>query len=1027
MKPEKNALRLLSATRAKAKMYEYRVPTEEHVKLPRRPEDLFSLAVGLLGDAAAAIASGREVDNPYTPSHDALRFAANFFDAYLDARLGHELTNEFSVLCACAYYLADNPGSASVIASKANTPNPKEDGELFCAVYSLLLGSKIASDPTGIYHSDIIDLTGQIDRFYNLDGDARILDAAQNIRHTAYDIATPRDILLSDLIVAICKKRVDNSARQVLPIASGLTLPLWSSSLKKGTFPRELWPAQRAICDAGVLLGRSAVVQMPTSAGKTKASEFIIRSAFLSRRTSLAIVVAPFRALCHDIRSDLVKAFEGEEVFLDEVTDRFEFDLDMESIVRSKTVLILTPEKLLYILRRDPGLAEKIGLIIYDEGHQFDSPSRGATYELLLSSLKLSLSVETQVVLISAVIANAKEIAEWLIRDEDAIVAGGHLAPTARSVAFTSWRDARGQLRYVSPVDPDDEVFFVPRVIEVLPLQLKPRERTQQVFPASEGPDVGLYMALRLGENGGVAVFCGRKDTASRLCLRAVEVFDRSENAFRAPSEYLGTVEAKKIASLFQAHLGEAAKLAEAAALGIFPHHSSIPNGLRLSIEYAMKHDMARVVICTSTLAQGVNLPIKYLLVTSTQQGLDRISVRDFHNLIGRAGRSGMHTEGSIIFTAPGIYDLRRDYRQSWRWRSAKELLNQSNSEPCASRILSVFEAFKFGSHQKEIWLDVEALAALTFDAGHVEDVLAEGYAQQMDDEALRAFRRFVRSRAGIIQKIAAYLVSHMAFEEGDDTQEVRVATLAINTLAYHLSKESVRQELVDLFLRIFLQIKLRASEEETRQAIRRSPLAPLAVIELRSWISENHTQLEQALTNGMLLRAIFDQILRATDDLALSSVKKGEVALDLAEKWVSGTNYETLHDTLSATDERIGRRKYKVDDVVSLCESGFGYAAAMTVATMADIAAPISENLSNGLTHLQRRLKYGLSSLSAIIFYEIGFADRVVASVLGQAFPNVRDRVTARAALSSDRLKVQSLLDVYPSYFDAVLIEVLS
>jgi replicative superfamily II helicase len=131
---------------------------------------------------------------------------------------------------------------------------------------------------------------------------------------------------------------------------------------------------------------------MPTSAGKTRATELIIRSAFLANRTSLAVIVSPFRSLCHDIRAYLAKAFNGETIGINEATDASQLDLTVEELWQRKTVLIVTPEKLLYILRRTPELAQQIGLIIYDEGHQFDSPGRGAAYELLLTSLKLLLA-----------------------------------------------------------------------------------------------------------------------------------------------------------------------------------------------------------------------------------------------------------------------------------------------------------------------------------------------------------------------------------------------------------------------------------------------------------------------------------------------------------------------------------------------------------------------------------------------------------------------------------------------------------
>ena len=56
MRPEAGALHVLSTTRAKAKMFEFQVPLEDHIELLRNPDILFSLAVGILGDAAAAIA-----------------------------------------------------------------------------------------------------------------------------------------------------------------------------------------------------------------------------------------------------------------------------------------------------------------------------------------------------------------------------------------------------------------------------------------------------------------------------------------------------------------------------------------------------------------------------------------------------------------------------------------------------------------------------------------------------------------------------------------------------------------------------------------------------------------------------------------------------------------------------------------------------------------------------------------------------------------------------------------------------------
>ncbi|MBB4214849.1 replicative superfamily II helicase [Rhizobium sp. BK212] len=110
------------------------------------------------------------------------------------------------------------------------------------------------------------------------------------------------------------------------------------------------------------------------------------------------------------------------------------------------------------------------------------------------------------------------------------------------------------------------------------------------------------------------------------------------------PVEVSDQAEIGKIARLFEHQLGSATPATRAAAVGVLAHHANVQHGIGLSIEHAMKEGLARFVVCTSTLAQGVNFPIKYLIITGIYQGRDRMLVRDFHNLMGRAGRAGMRS-----------------------------------------------------------------------------------------------------------------------------------------------------------------------------------------------------------------------------------------------------------------------------------------------------------------------------------------------------------------------------------------------
>lgn len=101
-------------------------------------------------------------------------------------------------------------------------------------------------------------------------------------------------------------------------------------------------------------------------------------------------------------------------------------------------------------------------------------------------------------------------------------------------------------------------------------------------------------------------------------------------------------------------------------------------------------------VVCTSTLAQGVNIPIKYLLVTSIRNGLKLVKARDFQNLMGRTARAGIYTEGSIIITDCKIYDNRTNWKNGGRylWNDCVKLFDTKLTEPCGSSILSLVQDF---------------------------------------------------------------------------------------------------------------------------------------------------------------------------------------------------------------------------------------------------------------------------------------------------------------------------------------------
>lgn len=418
-----------------------------------------------------------------------LQFSAKFFYAFNEAKLIETLSPQLRLLASSAFYFCNMHGNASVLAKLVQYEDLSIESEGLDALLLWILQGDISTawkTYSGNYEYFIVNLPPKISTFYDTGNSLEIEEIIRKLREKVYILGTPEQLLLGDIISAVTKKKIDNASIRLLPQYTDINFDQWSPALSKLTFIKEFWPAQHLLGEKEVLKGKSAVIQMPTSAGKTKSTELILRSAFLAQRTNLAIIIAPFRALCHEIQDDLRVAFQDEKISIDALSDVLQNDFDISQILdfpEDPQILVVTPEKLLYVIRHHPDITSNLKLIIFDEGHQFDTGKRGITYELLLTSLKEFLPNETQKKLISAVVPNAEEISEWLNGDQT-VVKGNNLLPTSKSVGFASWMDTLGQIKYI---ENGKDTFFVPRVIEKQQLQRRPRERKDRVFPENEG------------------------------------------------------------------------------------------------------------------------------------------------------------------------------------------------------------------------------------------------------------------------------------------------------------------------------------------------------------------------------------------------------------------------------------------------------------------------------------------------------------------------------------------------------------
>ena len=1039
MRPEQKSQLLLGVTRSKAKMLEYGVPGEHHIKITQDPAKLFTISIGLLGDLAAAI--NREEPDPGSLSELStnLLFSARFFDSYLQSKLNETLDPYLVLLGSASYYLCDLPGSASVLAKRIDGDCPDLDGDGLENLLLWLLQADLgtyfdgAEGPFGGFIDGISKWILQF--FEDGNGEDNLLDLATKLRDAVYEFGTPRQLLFGDVIAAVLRKKLENSAWKALPSYSGLPRDKWLHALQKDSFIKELWPAQHLLGKADVLKGKSAIVQMPTSAGKTKATELILRSAFLADRVALAIIIAPFRALCHEIKNSLVEAFHNEPTKVDELSDALQTDFEIAELLGHQQILVVTPEKLLYVLRHAPELAAHVGLLVFDEGHQFDSGTRGITYELLLTSLRSMIPEGAQKVLISAVISNAEAVGEWL-NGEPNVVEGTTLIPTFRSVGFASWLDQLGRIEYVDSRDAEQNEFFVPRVIERFNLGRKKRERTDRFFPEkTDGQAIALYLGLKLVPNGSIAVFCGRKSTAASVCEKAVDIIERGASV-ALPSDFSDAQEVERLTHLHVENLGADAPASQSAAHGIFSHHGNTPHGIRLAVEHAMRDGLVRFVVCTSTLAQGVNLPIRYLIVTSVYQGMERIKVRDFHNLIGRAGRAGMHTEGSILFADPVIYDKRKARSDKWRWDQVKELLEPRNSEPCISNLLSIFDPIKSDDEKYTITME-----ALDFAKAYIDDPdevakLAAGIAARHGDKGFSrdGVERQVAWRVSLICAVESFLLSH--WEESEDgLSEADVTRLAEGTLAFFLADEQKEEHIRELFQLLAGNISANITDPSRRRIYGRTLYGVQDAQAIEGWVHSNADSLLSIVDETEALDLAWPLLTRHINGGVFTKFDKPEVLKEIVHGWISGKPFSDLLKIIRKRKAKMiwgtRRREFKIDHVVDVCEGTLAYDGALVVGAVCEFIETLDQDgtgeLINRLQLFQKRLKYGLPTETTIALYELGFSDRVIsqdlAASLNLAATQKNDLVKA---LKQDRDGANAVMEKYPRYFQERINELL-
>jgi superfamily II DNA/RNA helicase/DNA-binding Lrp family transcriptional regulator len=996
---------MLKYQKAKAKLVEYDIPQKDYPKFPLNSNELSYPVVYILSRYAESVIENNVADMEEFSPH--LVAASQYFDAAVGSNDREEYDADFLLSGAAAYFLSDDFGSAKVLCSEffvRINPEINEPQKITGNLLGYLLLNRdfhISVDtPNGekVCHLLLV--------YYNTgEGVEEIRSLLSEYRKAIYENDAPMEIYYVDILCAIVMVALSKSSWILLPRYSELDQSLWSDYLKSPKAPRMLWPAQQLIGEKGVLRGQSAIVQLPTGVGKTKSIELVIRSSFASGRATTAIIVAPLRALCNEIANDMISAF-GDEVLVNQFSDVLEEDFSLELFLSFKSkILICTPEKLSYIIHHQADFLDEIGLYIFDEGHMFDDGSRGAIYELLISEIRSHISGKEQIILLSAVLSNAEQIQKWLLGEAGVLASDSKIKATPKTIGFASQTK---DIHYYSD-DSAQEDFYVPRSIEVIALQKRPREKKQRYFPElTDAKDIAIYYANKLCKNGGAAIFANRTSTVLTAINRIIELRDRGCLLAEIKGNSDGK-EMSRLAQLMSDYYGEQHPYTIACYLGVVPHYSNLPNGLRLAVEHACRNKALRLVVCTSTLAQGVNIPIKYLFMTSFMVARNSMRIRSFQNLMGRTARSGMYTEGSVIVTDPRLFDNKNNQKNggNYKWNDCIKMFDDSAAEPCGSSILSLVQDIRIDYETRVIGAKV---AQHIIDHYNEPDCF-EQYVNKLTTALHKVYPQknassiveSVMARKSIVEAIENHLCFVFSIDENADKQSI-AADICKETLAYFMANDDEKA----LLEKIFNIITLKTNKIDYSQIknYARTMIGIDSLLQIEKWIAENHLT-QQKYTNEQLVEMIIS-FFQETHTLT----KRTNCFADICQMWLDGCSFVGMHESTSLP----------IADLEDICSKSISYELSFFVGSIIDIIAISDEDIVNplpNLLRLQRRLKYGVKTETAVSICEKIFNDRFLANLLADEIGH--DAIETNSivgVIQSHKDDILDILSAYPTYF---------
>jgi helicase len=453
------------------------------------------------------------------------------------------------------------------------------------------------------------------------------------------------DVLLITSARLALRHQLELSSFAVLKSSSALSQDMLASVTQR--LPETFLPPQYRAIKRGLLVSKgNALLTFPTSTGKTNLG-LLSMAASLDRDDGIAVFVAPYIAIARQTLDHARELFAGVAPcfgLFSGTSSRLEMLLQA-----SKAVLVATPEsfdQLLNVTRFLP----RLRCVVVDEAHLIANGERGARLEGITTRLRLAQESGSalRLVLMSAVVEGEGDLRRWL-----GISPAEHYddqwRPTARRVAV--WSQA-GALRWYQASDPlrlpqeepsspvGEKLLSVPRVLQPTTNYGVELKNTVLMYE-----NTSLLCRQLYDEIGGpLLCVCGFK--------RATRGIARLIAATRDPDVVVPEASQDLISAVLKSP-GHYRDLVHLIERRVAYHNASLPTHIRALIEAAVKVRSIDIVVSTTTLAEGSDLPFRVTVLHDWLVGYKEsqrpMSPLLFRNIAGRCGRAGQFTQGDTV------------------------------------------------------------------------------------------------------------------------------------------------------------------------------------------------------------------------------------------------------------------------------------------------------------------------------------------------------------------------------------------